>query len=67
MKAKLITGFGLLVLLVMVMGGVSVWQLTTITEHVGKLYRHPFTVSRLASGIRLKILGRHRNMQEILG
>ena len=62
---RLTAGFSAVALLVLFMGGASIFYVRDIGSIVEDLYEHPFTVSNAVLRIKVNIYDIHRNMKDL--
>jgi signal transduction histidine kinase/DNA-binding response OmpR family regulator/CHASE3 domain sensor protein len=64
-KTRLLVGFGAILSMVLVLGGVSFWHSATIWDNTDYLYRHPFRVNMAVRDIETNIMAIQRSMKSI--
>jgi methyl-accepting chemotaxis protein len=62
---RLFTGFGFLLVFMIILGVVSVNSLDTLSGLTEKLYKHPFTVSTKILQVKAGIIAIHRGMKDV--
>ncbi|WP_031481616.1 methyl-accepting chemotaxis protein [Maridesulfovibrio frigidus] len=64
-KMRLVLGFGVVVLLALVLGGVSIVSMNKLSEMTVNLYKHPYAVSTAMLRIDTDIVKIHRSMKDV--
>ena len=59
-------GFALVIVLTLIMGGVALNAMGTLSELTVKLYRHPLTVSNAVLQVNADIIAIHRHMKDVV-
>ncbi|WP_281301088.1 MULTISPECIES: methyl-accepting chemotaxis protein [unclassified Iodidimonas] len=62
---RIAIGYGILCLLLIITGLLSIWQSFILSDLTSRLHRHPYTVSNAVRDIRGNILAIHRDMKDI--
>ncbi len=62
---RLGTGFGLLILITLIVSIVTVRYMKVLSDLTSKLYRHPYTVSTTILKINANIIRMHRSMKDV--
>ncbi len=62
---KLALGFGLVIIIVIIVGTVSVYRLLEVAELTEKIYYHPLNVGYSVRDIKANINGMHRSMKDV--
>lgn len=65
LKTRLHIGFGSLLVLLIAVGGFSLYEMHTLADLTHRMYRHPFTVSNTVMRIDGNIVRIHRAMKDI--
>ena len=65
-KVKLALGFGVLIVMIAILGIYSIIEVKTLSNITQKMYNHPFTVSVAVRDVNLKIVTIHKTMQDIV-
>jgi len=65
-STRLFLSFGLMILLIMIVGLFALLQMQTLSELTTKLYQHPFTVSNAVRDVNIHIVKMHRGMKDIV-
>ena len=65
-KVKLALGFGVLIMMIAILGIYSIIEIKTLSGITQKMYNHPFTVSVAVRDINLKIVSIHKTMLDII-
>ncbi|MBY0430401.1 MAG: MCP four helix bundle domain-containing protein, partial [Rhodospirillales bacterium] len=63
--ARLMAGFGAVIVVTLVLGGLALRDLDTLAELTVKLYRHPMTVSVEAVEAKADLIAMHRGMKDV--
>lgn len=58
-------GFGIIILLIVLLGGISWHQTNQIAQQTADLYDHPFQVRRAIGELKADILSMHRGMKDL--
>ena len=59
-------GFALVIVLTLIMGGIALNAMGTLSELTVKLYRHPLTVSNAVLQVNADIIAIHRHMKDVV-
>ncbi|MCH8861861.1 MAG: MCP four helix bundle domain-containing protein [Proteobacteria bacterium] len=59
-------GFALVIILTVIMGGIALTAMGTLSELTVKLYRHPLTVSNAVLQVNADIIAIHRHMKDVV-
>ena len=66
LSGRLGLGFGIMLVLVLLVGGLALWQMNVLSELNHKLYHHPFTVKSAVLSIDADIIRMHRAMKDLV-
>ncbi len=55
-KVRLISGFGMILLGLLIISSVAIYKITNISEKVEKLYQHPFAVTNATRDLKIGVL-----------
>jgi len=58
-------GFGVMILLIAITGGLAIRDIKTLSGLTAKMYKHPFTVSNAVLLIESDIIAMHRGMKDV--
>ncbi|MCG8527045.1 MAG: response regulator [Opitutales bacterium] len=64
-SARLLVGFGIVLVLVMLLGVVGYRGISRIWEDSERMYKHPFAVSNAVREIQTRIYAMHRSMKDV--
>ena len=64
-RTRLFLGFGIIIILIVVMGILSYQQINQLWFNTDQMYKHPFKVSNTVRDIRADIIAMHRSMKDI--
>ncbi|MBY0429924.1 MAG: MCP four helix bundle domain-containing protein, partial [Rhodospirillales bacterium] len=64
--ARLMAGFGAVIVVTLVLGGLALRDIEILSELTVKLYRHPMTVSVEAVEAKADIIAMHRGMKDVV-
>jgi len=62
---RLVSGFGILILITFITGIVAVLQIRSLADITTKIYRHPLAVSCAVRDVRADIIAMHRSMKDV--
>ena len=65
-KTRLLLGFGALVLMVLALGGLSVWHSGMIWSNTDFLYNHPFKTNMAVREMETKVMAIQRSMKNVV-